>query len=154
MVDKTDQNAADGEETATDGAKSASYGKPPEHTKWKKGQSGNPKGRPKGALNLTTVVANAAKSRVRMTVNGKVKTMSALEAQVEATKLRALQGKGGSEAQMYGLYDQHLPPADQPPPHTLSEEARKILTSHAKLLQLLEASRQPDPADGDGDEPA
>ncbi|MGB7370802.1 DUF5681 domain-containing protein [Erythrobacter sp.] len=28
------------------------YGKPPRHTRWKKGQSGNPKGRPKGARSL------------------------------------------------------------------------------------------------------
>lgn len=27
------------------------YCKPPEHTRWKPGQSGNPRGRPKGAKN-------------------------------------------------------------------------------------------------------
>lgn len=30
------------------------YGKPPKHSRWKKGQSGNPRGRPKGTRGLKT----------------------------------------------------------------------------------------------------
>ena len=32
------------------------YCNPPEHTRFKTGQSGNPRGRPKGTLNLATVL--------------------------------------------------------------------------------------------------
>lgn len=36
----------------------ASQGNPPEETRWKPGQSGNPKGLPKGTLHLSTHIQN------------------------------------------------------------------------------------------------
>jgi Family of unknown function (DUF5681) len=46
------------------------YGKPPRHTRFKKGQSGNLKGRPKGSQNLTTLLSEALNERVIVTENG------------------------------------------------------------------------------------
>jgi hypothetical protein len=37
-------------------AKKTGYGNPPEETKWKKGESGNPDGRPKGSLSAKTII--------------------------------------------------------------------------------------------------
>ena len=46
------------------------YGKPPPHTRFKKGQSGNPRGRPPGAKNLKTLLTDALNEPVVVTENG------------------------------------------------------------------------------------
>ena len=46
------------------------YGKPPRHTRFTKGQSGNPRGRPPGAKNLKTLLSEALNEPVIVTENG------------------------------------------------------------------------------------
>src|SRR6266853_3537389 len=46
------------------------YGKPPCHTRFVKGQSGNPRGRPPGAKNLRTLLGEALNETVIVTENG------------------------------------------------------------------------------------
>jgi hypothetical protein len=46
------------------------YGKPPRHTRFTKGQSGNPRGRPPGAKNLRTLLSEALNETVIVTENG------------------------------------------------------------------------------------
>jgi hypothetical protein len=46
------------------------YGKPPCHTRFVKGQSGNPRGRPPGAKNFKTLLTEVLNERVIVTENG------------------------------------------------------------------------------------
>jgi hypothetical protein len=57
--------------TETEGQYAANYRKPPLHTRFKKGQSGNPRGRPK--KNLAALLAAALNEKVTATVDGKRK---------------------------------------------------------------------------------
>ena len=46
------------------------YGKPPRHTRFVKGRSGNPRGRPPGTKNLKTLLSEALNEPVIVTENG------------------------------------------------------------------------------------
>jgi hypothetical protein len=58
------------------------YGNPPGHTRFVKGQSGNPNGRPKGSQNLSTILDKVGRERVKVTENGRVRYISKRQATI------------------------------------------------------------------------
>ena len=47
------------------------YGRPPRHTRFEPGRSGNPRGRPGGSKNLSTLLSEALKEPVIVVENGR-----------------------------------------------------------------------------------
>jgi hypothetical protein len=70
----------------------AGYGKPPKSGMFKKGQSGNPKGRPKGVKNFQTELCSVLRSKVTVTEAGKPKSVSTVEAALMRLREKALKG--------------------------------------------------------------
>jgi hypothetical protein len=68
------------------------YGKPPKKTQFKKGESGNPKGRPKGAPNVLVAMKKELDKRHPVTENGRTKQMSKAEIIAKRLTTRAAQG--------------------------------------------------------------
>lgn len=66
------------------------YKKPPKEHRWKKGVSGNPKGRTKGSKNVRTILFARLNDRVKTKVNNRTKTETALEAIIRGQVYDAL----------------------------------------------------------------
>ena len=77
-------------------------GNPPKHTQFRKGATGNPKGRPKGSKNLSTYLMEAARDHVTATVGGRTRKIS----KIQATAMQlATKATGGNQAAMGKLLD-------------------------------------------------
>jgi Family of unknown function (DUF5681) len=56
------------------------YRKPPLHTRFQKGKSGNPKGRPRGKKNMSTLLSTALNASIVVVANGRRKKITKREA--------------------------------------------------------------------------
>ncbi len=102
------------------------YRSPPRRSQFKAGHSGNPKGRPRGSRNASTLLDEALKERVTVSENGRRRKVSKLE--VILTQLVNTAAKGDHRATRLLLeWIERL---------ELTDKSGKPLT----LVQLLEAA--------------
>lgn len=68
------------------------FAKPPSHTRWKPGQSGNPNGRPKGRTDLYAELQSVLLTRIAVGGEGSERPMTIQEALVRRARQLALEG--------------------------------------------------------------
>jgi hypothetical protein len=83
--------------------KPVGYASPPAATRFKKGVSGNPKGRPKGSLNVATVFTKTLRERVVINEHGRRKSVTKLEAALKQLVNKAATGDLRAFAQLVEL---------------------------------------------------
>jgi hypothetical protein len=72
------------------------YKKPPQQSRFAKGQSGNPRGRPKGSLSFASRFNTIMHEPVQVSQNGRSKTMPAVDAILRQHRnAAALKGRQG-----------------------------------------------------------
>lgn len=79
------------------------YGKPPKHTQFQPGQSGNPKGRPRGAKSPFTLLREELQRKVTLRENGTVTTVTKLEAIMKRVVADTLSGKASQTKLLFAL---------------------------------------------------
>ncbi len=107
------------------------YGKPPKHTQFRKDQSGNLRGRPKGSRNFSTDVKDTLKEPVRLTKGGKRKTVSTQHATLLRLREKALSGDARALDRMIELARTYND-------EEIAEEAAKLSLNDAELLKAYE----------------
>ena len=68
------------------------YKRPPVDRQFKPGQSGNPRGRPKGRKNLRTMFVEALNKKIKVRGKNGTRTVSKLEAMIEVNINKAIAG--------------------------------------------------------------
>jgi Family of unknown function (DUF5681) len=83
------------------------YGRPPKSTQFKKGQSGNPRGRPKGSRPVGAVLQDILGQRIAVTENGKTRRLPALEVMLRRLANDAMRSEPVALKLMLSLFDRY-----------------------------------------------
>jgi hypothetical protein len=82
---------------------SVGYGRPPVHTRFKRGQSGNRKGRRKGQRNVRTVLIETLNQRVTIREGNRTRSVTKLNGLITTTVNRALKGDAKALAALISM---------------------------------------------------
>ena len=112
------------------------YGCPPERTRFKPGRSGNPRGRPKGTLNMATILERTLREPVVIEENGKRETVTKLEAAFKQLVNSAAAGDLRAIQQLSGLARLVEERSDQQPDQQaeLGDDDQKVLDGILRRL--------------------
>jgi hypothetical protein len=101
-----------------DDAYRVGFGKPPKHTQFEKGRSGNPKGRPKRSNNITALILKTFNRRITASGPGGPRSMTKIEALILRIVNQAVNGDLKSAREALRLYKeaQTQEPFVLPPP--------------------------------------
>ena len=114
------------------------YKRPPRASQFKPGQSGNPKGRPKGSLNIANVLAQTLREQVQVNEGGRRRTITKLEAAIKQAVNKAAGGDSAAIRFLIGLTQVVEAQFDaQEVRDELPEDDKKVMAGLLARLQKL-----------------
>ena len=138
--------------------KTVGYRRPPLHTRFRPGVSGNPRGRQKGVRNFAADVKRTLEIPVTLTENGKSKRVSTQEALILRLREKALKGDARALETLLSLARTHNEDfASQTEDRSLAAEDQAILDAYledalARRSQSHGSVPATDPGDRNGEE--
>lgn len=117
------------------------YRKPPKTTRFKKGRSGNPKGRPKRSRNFLTLLKEELAQKVIISEQGAKRSISKMEAMIKRMVAGALQGDQKSMVTLIEILKRanQLREIEEIGEEIMPEEYEKILEDYVR--RRLEAQK-------------
>lgn len=109
------------------------YGRPPREHQFKPGQSGNPKGRKKGAKNEKTIFDERLNRKVLVREGGKVKHLPVIEVIISRVIESASRGDLKAIELLLKRYSQLL--AGEIDRTEMGEDDRKIIEAHDRTIE-------------------
>ena len=94
------------EESGTEPEYKVGFKRPPVHSRFKPGQSGNPTGRPKGSQNLQTLFTKILAEEVSLREGANVRKVTKAEAVLRGLVIGALKGDQRSLGTLFRLAEQ------------------------------------------------
>ena len=131
------------------------YRKPPKHTRFKEGRSGNPKGRPKGTRNLKTDLAEELQERILLREGGREIRITKQRAMVKSQLAKAIKGDTRASTLMLDLVLRllELDMVDRDDGRLTDDEKAIIGLLEERLGQAGRASGNAAPEGNDPEEP-
>ena len=119
------------------------YKRPPKNTQFQPGQSGNPKGRPKGTRNLATDLAEELEQKILITEGGKQQWTTKQQAVIKTLIAKAVKGETrAADVLIKLILGIEEARNAQSSSEEISEEDETILAQYREsLLRELESSR-------------
>ena len=121
------------------------YGKPPKHTRYTKGQSGNPGGRAKGSRNFKTVFEDVMESGVELSEKGRKREVRLVEALILQFAQCGLKGDWKAIDSLLERYERYLGDRAQPATNLPEEDDRmldELLARLARAVKVPEGSEK------------
>jgi hypothetical protein len=115
---------------SSDAGYAVGYGRPPTHTRFKPGQSGNPRGRRKGLRNVRTVVEEALNQRVKIREGDRTRSLTKLELTMLTMVTAAAKGDAKAQASLFGLMRSLGMAGETPPP----PQSESVTSNDAALI--------------------
>jgi hypothetical protein len=119
------------------------YGKPPSRTQFVKGQSGNPKGRPKGSQSFSTILDKVSRERVRVTENGRMRYITKGEATILQLVNKAVAGDLNAARVLLSAFMWLANSAQSAPPSPVAQERNDLAMK--SLFQRIRESKEVEP---------
>ena len=118
------------------------YRKPPRHSQFRKGQSGNLNGRPKGTKNFKTDLLEELGERIPIRERGRSRQITKQRALIKGLFAAALQGKNAARGHVLTLITRLLPsdPENEPNNSELSAEEQEILRAAVARIRPSDKS--------------